>query len=585
MKKILIILFFLPLFSKAQIISTIAGKGTIGFGGDGGLATAAKMTAPVGIAIDRNGNCYFSGNGRIRKVDTMGIIATVAGDGSTGFSGGPVAATATGLYNPSGIAVDTLGNIFIADKTDHLVLRVDTGGMMSIFAGVLYASGYNGDGIAATTAQLNAPTDVVADRFGNVFITDQSNNRIRRVDNSGTITTVAGNGVWGYSGDGGAATVAELRDPSALALDRNGVIYYADGLNVVRKIDAGGMISRLAGMPDSTGFSGDGRRADSAKLDEPGGIYVDTSGKVFFSDAMNNRIRIVDAAGIITTYAGTGVPGFSGDGGSADTADLDYPRGITGNTYGVILFADARNNRIRQIHGVTSIFGIDSICIGTTTTLSDTTSGGAWSSSNIAVGSIDSLTGVVTGLSGGTTTISYTVAGRYFVTKTITIIAPGAGAVVGPTVICIVGGKYTDSISGGIWSLTDTLIGSIDSLGFVKPRIHWPEEFFDTVMYIVNNGCGIDTALFRVLFVYPCEGRVKNVNSQSDVFIYPNPATTSIAVSAKEKINSIRITDLIGQTVYSNDSQKNEVEVNITDLPAGVYFVKVNGAEVGKFVK
>jgi trimeric autotransporter adhesin len=196
MKKILIILFFLPLLSRAQIISTIAGKGTIGFGGDGGPATAAKMNAPVGIAMDRIGNCYFSGNGRIRKVDTMGIITTIAGDGSTGFAGGPVAATTTGLYNPSGIAVDTLGNIFIADKTDHLVLKVDTGGMMSIFAGVLHASGYNGDGIAATTAQLNAPTDVVTDKLGNVFIADQANNRLRRVDNSGIISTVAGNGTW-----------------------------------------------------------------------------------------------------------------------------------------------------------------------------------------------------------------------------------------------------------------------------------------------------------------------------------------------------------------------------------------------------
>ena len=333
----------------AQIISTIAGSALTSYSGDGGPATAAGMTIPTGIAMDRYGNVYFADNndGRIRKIDTSGIITTVAGNGTTGFLTEGVPATSSGLYSPTSVAIDTSGNIYIADELDHRVLMVNTSGIIHTFAGTGTA-GYNGDGIQATDAKLWFPSAVAIDRGGNVYITDQSNYRIRKVNTSGVISTIAGTGASGCTGDGGPATAATLQNTENLSFDNHGNMYFSDYLTVIRKIDTAGIITTVAGV-DTFGYSGDGGPAIHAKMNRPICAVADTAGNLYITDGVNNCIRKVNTAGIISTFAGTTVAGFSGDNGPATAAKMNYPWGIVMDNAGIIYFADGNNRRIRKI--------------------------------------------------------------------------------------------------------------------------------------------------------------------------------------------------------------------------------------------
>jgi sugar lactone lactonase YvrE len=224
-------------------IITVAGNGTASFSGDGGPATNATLNDPFGVALDAKGNLFIADtdNSRIRKVNTNGIITTVAGNGSPSFSGDGDTATSAGLYNPSGVAVDARGNLFIADGNNHRVRKVSTNGFINTVAGNGVFS-FSGDGGAATSASLVWPTSVAVDASGNLFIADQSNNRIRRVNSSGIITTIAGNGTASFSGDGGPASNATLNSPSGLALDASGNLLIADNYNNrVRKMNITGL--------------------------------------------------------------------------------------------------------------------------------------------------------------------------------------------------------------------------------------------------------------------------------------------------------------------------------------------------------
>jgi len=333
--------------TPAGIITTVAGNGTIGFSGDGGPATSASLQKPQGVAVDAAGNLFIadSDNHRIRKVTPAGIITTIAGNGTGSFGGDGGPATSAQLSRPSGIALDPAGNLFIADSANSRVRKLTPAGIITTVAGI----GRGGDGGPATSAQVD-PIAVGLDAAGNLFIADSAYNRIRKVTPTGIISTVAGNGTRGFSGDGGPANAAQLTYPSGIALDAMGNVFIADRDNErVRKVTPAGIITTIAGRGRSDGFSGDGGPAASAQLNNPSRIAVDAAGTLFIADSGNSRIRKVNAAGTITTVAGNGTSGFSGDGGPATSARINYPSGIALDAAGSLFIADYYDNRIRKV--------------------------------------------------------------------------------------------------------------------------------------------------------------------------------------------------------------------------------------------
>jgi len=403
-------------------ITTIAGTGSSGDAGDDGPAISANINKPKGVWVDESGNILIADteNNRVKKVDTStGIITTVAGNGSSGYSGDNGPATSASLKKPHAVCIHEApapAYLVIADSSNHRIREVNlTTGIITTVAGTLW-SGYNGDNISATSARLYYPFGVHVDASHNTYIADTYNHRIRKVDGkTGIITTVAGIGSKGFSGDGGPATSARLRYPFNLYLDSAGNIYIVDTFNYrIRKVDAAtkiittvvgdgaakfrgdgglaadasimksydvavdsagnlfiadthshairkvdsttGIINTVVGQGGSAGFEGDGGLATDAKLNSPTGVYVDESGNIYVADTKNDVIRKVDATtNIINTVAGNGTPGFSGDGGLATLAQLDYPEAVWVDSSGNMFIVDTDNCRIRRVDGTTGI--------------------------------------------------------------------------------------------------------------------------------------------------------------------------------------------------------------------------------------
>jgi sugar lactone lactonase YvrE len=341
-------------------ITTYAGTGTAGYTGDGGPASAAEINAPRGVAMDSTGNLYFSdsNNSVIRKITPRGTITTVAGNGTAGYNGDNIPATSAELSLPHGLVVDGTGNLYIADTDNNRIRMVTPGGTITTVAGNGYTvpnginGGYNGDNIPATSAELNLPLGVAVDGAGNLYIADQSNHRIREVTTSGIITTVAGTGVPGYNGDNIAATSAELNYATGVAVDGTGDLYIADEDNLrVRMVSPSGVITTVAGNGYFTGSGthGDGGPAISAELDRPISVTLDAASNLYIADVSNARVREVSPSGIITTVAGTGTAGYNGDNIAATTAELKSPLGVVVDGAGNLYIADQSNLRIRRI--------------------------------------------------------------------------------------------------------------------------------------------------------------------------------------------------------------------------------------------
>jgi uncharacterized protein (TIGR03437 family) len=333
-------------------INYIAGDGSIGYTGDGGYATSAGLIAPFALTLDSSGNVYFAENGdsRIRKIDAKSLnISTVAGNGAPGFSGDGSDPTKAQMNSPTGVAVDSAGNLYIADSLNRRIRKVASGGSISTYAGNGTFS-YSGDGGAAIQAQLNTPQGVAADAAGNLYVADTLNNVVRRVSTNGTISNFAGNGGAGSSGDGSAATGAQLNGPQGLAVDAAGNLFIADTMNAkVRKVSTGGVISTVAGS-GTPGYGGDGGAATSAQLNLPAGVAVDSSGNLYIADFGNSRVRKVSAGGAtIGTVAGNGAAGYSGDGGQAAKAQLNGPQGVAVDAAGNLYIADTANNAVREV--------------------------------------------------------------------------------------------------------------------------------------------------------------------------------------------------------------------------------------------
>ena len=326
-----------------------------GYSGDGGAATSAQLNYPWALSADIDGNVYIADyyNNRIRKVNSAGIITTLAGTGlgmtgEGGYSGDGGAASLAQLNHPSGLSADINGNVYIGDQNNHRIRIVNSAGIVSTFAGT-GSQGYGGDGGAASLAQLNHPSGLSADISGNLYIADTSNNRIRKVNSAGIVTTLVGTGTAGYGGDGGAASLSQLNSPTELSADINGNVYIADwGNERIRKVNSAGIVTTFAGNGIS-GFNGDGVAATAAQLNQPWGVSADINGNVYIADQYNHRIRKVNSAGIITTFAGTGSWGYSGDGGAASLAQLKFPAGASADISGNVYIADLYSQRIRKV--------------------------------------------------------------------------------------------------------------------------------------------------------------------------------------------------------------------------------------------
>jgi uncharacterized protein (TIGR03437 family) len=338
----------LPLCYGQAVITTVAGNGSSTYFGDGGAAGKAGLDLPFDVAADAAGNLYIVGGGsnRIRKVDTSGIITTFAGNGTSDDSGDGGAATSAGVAFPLSLALDKSGNVFIAES--GFIRKVDTSGIIS-------------------TPITSSAAGMTFDSAGNLYICDRNGNTIHKLTPGGVLTLIAGGDSIGFSGDGGPATQAKVYFPSGVAVDSAGNIYFVDkGNNRVRKIDTKGIITTYAGT-GTAGYSGDGGPATSAKLGlnltaAYQGLALDSAGNLYIADPKNNRVRIVNPAGIISTFAGNGT-GFAtgslgnGDGGDPTKASVVTPYGVKVDSAGNVYIADTGHGLIRKVTGAASAGG------------------------------------------------------------------------------------------------------------------------------------------------------------------------------------------------------------------------------------
>jgi len=364
MKKLL-----LPLFVAFSILSisftvtaqsysiiTIAGTGATGYNGDNIQATSAQLNTPYGIGIDAAGNTYTADyyNQRVRKRSVAGVITTIAGTGVAGFSGDGGQATAAQVSQPADVWPDAAGNIYIADEVNDRVRKINTAGIITTIAGN-GVHGYNGDNIQATAAALSWPFGVHVDGVGNIYIAEYGGSRVRKISAStGIITTIGGTGVSGYNGDNIQATAAQLGPPLKVYLDAAGNVYIADYNNDrIRKITvATGIITTIAGTGVS-GYSGDGGQATAAQLVWPFGVGTDAAGNVYIADLSGDRLRKVTVStGIITTIAGNGVGGFNGDGSPATTKEINWPTQACTDAAGNIYISEYSGQRDRELTNV-----------------------------------------------------------------------------------------------------------------------------------------------------------------------------------------------------------------------------------------
>ncbi|MCW3122582.1 MAG: surface protein [Flavipsychrobacter sp.] len=582
----------------AQIITTIAGSTVAGFGGDGGQATGAYLNFPYTVTMDKAGNLYImdDGNHRIRKITPAGIISTVAGNGSLVISGDGGPATAAGINTAVEMTIDAANNIYLTYAHTALsgIRKIDAAGIITTIAGN-DTMGYSGDGGPATAAKL-IPEGIVTDKQGNLYIAESANHIVRKIDKAGIITTIAGTGIAGYSGDGGPATNAQVNCDD-LAVDTADNLYLS-GPFTIRKIDKTGTITTIAGIgaTGSLGYTGDGGPATAAKI-AYGHLAIDRQGNIYLSDCyLYNNIRKIDAAGIITTVAGSTSTGFAGDGGPATGALFKFTGGVVTDSAGNLYIADGGNNRIRKIfnnhapvftagatqaiamcantgayplntqltvldtdamqgeswsllaapahgsavvtYGATSagsplvptgtgytpapgysgadtflvrvtdgnssdtitiyvtvypiapITGATSMCIGAAITLSDAAPGGTWTSGMTAIATAGS-SGVITSVAAGTATISYTMGTGCKATAVVTVY-PMPAAITGGGAICVgVAQQLTDATTGGVWGSTNTAIATIGSTGMVTGV----SVGSAIITYKLSSGCYISSGV------------------------------------------------------------------------------------------
>ncbi len=498
------------------------------------------------------------------------IITTFAGNGTGGYNSDGIPATASELLSPYGVGMDSLGNVYIGDAGNNRIRRVSPSGIITTIAGIGTAS-FSGDGGPATAAELNFPYGMAVNHGGSIVIADMNNHRIRRIKSDflgGVIVTIAGNGTAGFSGDGGPATAAELNTPQGIFWDASNNVYFGDHFNHrLRKIDASGVITTIAGN-GTAGFSGDGGPATAAELYYPSGVTMDAAGNIYIADMYNNCIRKVNTSGIISTVAGNTIAGYSGDGGAATLASLRYPKDVFVNSLGEIIISDPDNQRLRKV----DLSGIITTIAGTgvvgyngdgipATTANLNEPQGVYVDDNDDIYTGDCTNNRI---------------------RKITCVAPTISPISGPGTDTVCIGRavtMSDNTSGGVWSSSNSNT-TVSPIGMVTGAA----TGLDTIVYSVVNSCTSAAVIFPV-YVKSCGSlEVNPVAGMQKLNIYPNPADKVLYITGNV-ITSVAISNFLGQTVYSSEYNTSQVQVDIAALPKGIYFVKINDSEVRKFVK
>jgi hypothetical protein len=526
MKYLLALLFICPFLSNGQIINTFAGNGISTYAGDGGPATSAQINEPSGLAFDKAGNTYIMDqyNYRIRKVSALGIITTIAGTGVPGYSGDGGLATSAQFARSINIATDTFGNLYFTDGGNNRIRRISSSGIITTVAGTGIA-GYSGDGGMATLAKLNSPTGLAVDNTGNLYIADDINYVIRKVSTSGIITTVAGNATPGYSGDGGPATLAQLNQIFAVTVDNLGNLYLSDQLNQrIRKVSISGMITTFAGN-GTAGFSGDGLPATAAQLNFPAAVAIDISGNIYIADQVNNRVREVSTSGIITSIAGNGSAGYSGDGGAATIASINATSEINISPSGVLCICDNNNNRIRVLSTCTSM----------------------------AITSQPTPDTVKTGTNAVFTVATSMPSPSYQWQEN-----PGSGFV----------------NLANVWPYSGVKTNSL--------TIHNASIYLDTTNYrcIISNASFCrDTSASAILVINTSLSNI--IHSIGQINLFPNPVNKNLTVqlSGINNFNYVELINQFGQIVSKQKFISDKLFFDMGDLPSGIYILKIQSEE------
>jgi uncharacterized protein (TIGR03437 family) len=504
----------LPVTAWPQVptytISTLAGNGLAGFSGDGGAAISAELDTPRGIVSDPAGNVYFCdfSNNRVRKISTTGAITTVAGTGVAGYNGDSIQGTSARLSSPYRVAMDTAGNLYIADPGNNRIRKLAPNGIITTVAGN-GNSNFTGDGGPAISASLSYAEDAVIDVYGNMFIADSGNNIIRKVDLNGVITTVAGTGRAAYSGDGGPATQATLNLPVSIAVDPAGDIYISDqGNNVVRKVDTNGMMSTVAGN-GNVGFAGDGGSAKNAEFYNPAGLALDAADNLYITDVGNNRIRLMLTSGNITTIAGDGAAGSAGDGGPALSAQLNAPRSVGVGTFGSVYIADFSNNKLRLLTPTGTTVGLTTNAFGNVrvlaanswvalrgTNLSPTGDSRTWQTSDF----VNNL--MPTSLDGVSVTMNGVKAYIYYISPTQLNILTPPNLTAGTVQIQVTNGSSTSApavvevqqyspsffvFNGGPYAIAEHLNGGLAGPATLFPGLSTPAAPGEEIVFYANG--------------------------------------------------------------------------------------------------
>lgn len=517
----------------AGIITTFAGSGATGFGGDGGPATAAQVGDPLGMGCDHAGNIYVLSEGRVRKINSAGIITTVAGNGSAMYSGDGSPATAAGMNSGYTLAVDSAGYLFIGCFTGtHRIRKVDLSGIITTIAGIGGTWGYSGDGGPAISATII--TIISADEFGNIYTS--ANGSIRKIDTFGIINTIGGiGGTWGYSGDGGPATAATMR-PNNPATHAYGNTYFCDDASTIRKIDAAGIITAITGSPGIHGHSGDGG-PPSAALVTPVQVHIDRrTGDIYINeekyvrkissgnrapvftngsaardticaneaDSLNLLLKVNDrdvSQPLIWSIVSAPLHGTAMVADTFASIGTTTPQGLyylpttgySGNdTFRVKVFDGFLYDTITLYITVNplpaAISGAGVVCVSGSITLANTVSGGVWSSGATSIATVSSTTGGVTGLSAGIANITYILPTGCFVNKIITVNPlPSAPGFTGPSPVCVGSStSVTSSPSGGIWASGSTGIATV---GSASGAINGISAGVANITYTLPTGC------------------------------------------------------------------------------------------------
>jgi Secretion system C-terminal sorting domain/NHL repeat len=517
MKKLLLLLVIVPICAWGQVITTVAGNGSPNYSGDNGLAINAGIGYIPRVAFDSFGNYYFATrlHHRVRKVDTNGVITTVAGTGTAGYNGDSILATIAMINSPNGVVLDRNGNIFIADKYNNRIRRIErTTGIITTIAGTGIA-GYNGDSLLATSTQLNYPQYITIDTIGNLYINDGFNNRIRKVTPAGIISTIAGNGSIGFSGDSNSATNATFNQILGICTDIAGNVYIADGGNArIRKVNViNGIITTIAGNGTAI-YNGDGLLSQSTQIGAYD-IVCDKANDIYIADHTNHRIRkINNSLTSINTVAGTGIAGYNGDSGLANNIQLYGPEGVSFDLCGNLYIGDAQNKRIRKVW-----FNTDTI-----------------PQVNIAITPNDT---VITGTQVTTTATAInhgTVTGYQWVKN-------GANASTSSTY------TYTPVNGDSVYCI-------------VTVRACTGRMYTDTTTAIhltVTGGAGVNSI------------------TNSIMHTYPNPVTDVLHVATTEPQHFV-LHNLMGVTLLQGIVDKN-YSIDMKAIPAGIYLLQLTNTQ------